>query len=865
MASTRFTSQAAASYRRQIAEAGGIELFAIGRLNGAGEVCELEVHCRGNSDSVPALLSRPRPGEVVIHNHPSGIMQASNADMMLASKYGEDGVGMVITDNDVRRALWVVEPHRKVLVPVETKDVARVFSEQLPKIIEGYEAREGQVQMSMAVAEALNEDRIVALEAGTGTGKSLAYLAPAVVWALQNEGRVAVSTYTLTLQNQLASSDLPLLHRTGMKFEYAVMKGRSNYLCRRKLAEASQEELDDPSLQSQLEALREWITVTPDGTRADLGFSMTDEDWDRVASDHDQTLRARCPHFNECFYYQARRKAAQAQVLVLNHALLLADLHIKSQTGGDGILPRFDRVVIDEAHHLEDAGTSMLDERVTARAIRRSISRLLPRGKRAGALTRLHGHLMSQSSPLDEAEKQRVEKTTDLLMAMLPELQTDCGHWLEQIHMDALGPEQPTWRLDPKTRNSPTWSYQLQPTIEEAAERLRKAARYIEVIEQIIQDIPVAKRPGPAQPRFELSRSKGRLSEFARICQSFATDDADLVKWIGEAPGRNKPPQATLRVAPVDVGPLLKRLLFDAQKTVIMTSATLTVRGHFDHFLSRIGLQDLPEPTPEGAHPVAMEEMVYHAEDNGPASRLDTGIFPSPFDYAKQAILATPRDFPNPDDPRFEAWVERAVIRAVELTGGGVFVLCTSHQLVQRLHSAAQAELGDTRLLLKQGQMGRHRLLERFRSNGDAVLFGTDSFWEGVSVSGEALRMVLIPRLPFRVPTEPVQLARYERLESLGLDPFRNYALPQAVLRLRQGVGRLIRTQRDQGAVLLLDRRAMERWYGRIFLASIPPMQRISGTMRTILERLSNFYVSGKDTRTLDKSEGDEVENGVPS
>ena len=239
--------------------------------------------------------------------------------------------------------------------------------------------------------------------------------------------------------------------------------------------------------------------------------------------------------------------------------------------------------------------------------------------------------------------------------------------------------------------------------------------------------------------------------------------------------------------------------------------------------------------------------MPYEAEPDAHAERLETGVFPSPFDYTQQAVLALPRDFPVPDDDRFEAWVERAVIRTIEITGGGVFVLCTSHQLISRLHRSTQASLGDRYLLLCQGQMGRHRILERFKKDGSAVLFGTDSFWEGVSVSGQALRMVLIPRLPFRVPTEPVQLARYERLEEQGLDPFRNYALPQAVLRLRQGVGRLIRTQDDRGAVLLLDRRAMERWYGRIFLGSLPPMQRIGGPMRAVLERVARFYTANAD------------------
>jgi ATP-dependent DNA helicase DinG len=427
-------------------------------------------------------------------------------------------------------------------------------------------------------------------------------------------------------------------------------------------------------------------------------------------------------------------------------------------------------------------------------------------------------------------------------MGLLPELHTDVAHWMEQLHMDALSTDQPTWRLVQASRKQDIWLHQLQPTIEEAAERLREASRYLGVLEEIMEGIPPKQRPGPAQPRFELTRARNRLADFARICHAFSSDESSLVKWIGEAPGRARPAQAALRIAPIEVGQWLQRLLFEPQRTVVMTSATLTVRGHFDHFLSRIGLADSEVPVDPEASPQAMEEIPFEPDPQGERARLDTGIFPSPFYYEEQALLALPRDFPVPDDPRFEPWVERAVIRAIEVTGGGVFVLCTSHQLLGRLHAAAQDALGDRYLLLRQGQMGRHRALERFKSDGSAVLFGTDSFWEGVSVSGAALRMVLIPRLPFRVPTEPVQLARYERLEAQGLDPFRSYALPQAVLRLRQGVGRLIRTQTDRGSVLLLDRRAMERWYGRVFLGSLPTMQRTGGPMRAVLERLERFH-----------------------
>jgi ATP-dependent DNA helicase DinG len=317
------------------------------------------------------------------------------------------------------------------------------------------------------------------------------------------------------------------------------------------------------------------------------------------------------------------------------------------------------------------------------------------------------------------------------------------------------------------------------------------------------------------QSIFELSRALRRLTQKAAFLSAYAAPNDQTVSWLERDRSRRSVPTARLLDAPIEVGDMLREQLFETMQSVVITSATLTVAKGFDHLSNRIGLNS--------------------------CDRLETGTFASPFDYRTQSILGIPRDLPTPKEPGFAEAVSQLVIEAIKRSDGGTFVLCTSYALVNRLHADAQHELGDTLPLLKQGSMGRGHLLARFKQDRRSVLFGTDSFWEGIDVKGDNLRLVIIPRLPFRVPTEPVQQARHERLEAQGLDPFRAYSLPQAVLRFRQGFGRLIRTQSDRGAVLLLDRRVTNHWYGRVFLNSLPDVPRAQGPRRMVLDRISRL------------------------
>jgi ATP-dependent DNA helicase DinG len=780
--------------REAIREAGGIEVFAIGDVDFMRKVSRLEIHCRGTRDAVPALMERPRAGQVVIHNHPSGVVEASPADLGLAAQYGDNGIGVVIVDNDVTRDLWVVEPAKITREPIPRDRLRDFFLKDLPKVLPGYEPRPGQLAMAENLADALDQQHITVVEAGTGTGKSLGYLAPVVLWALANDSKVVVSTYTRSLQAQLVRDDLPALRRAGLDFRVALLKGRNNYLCRRKLDILVNDESEDAGLMARIQG---WTDATEEGTLQDFGESLDDAIWERLQSDTDQTLRVRCPHYNTCFFYGSRRTAAASHVLVVNHALLLADLSVKSETGGDGLLPRYDRVILDEGHHLEDAATSVASCSLTHFGIRRATGPLLKNRRRPGALARIQ-FAMGEGRP-------RVARRCERVAETVAALREEADMTLEAVYGGLLH-EKPQLRITPAVRQSALWQEDLAPSLATLGKLLLDAVNQLAALLGELED---GDAKPPTQPLLDLGRARRRLHRHAAVVGDLlGGSQENRCHWV-ERDGQ----RARLCSAPIDVGPLLEELLFSRIAAVGITSATLTVNGSFEPWLQRHGVQD-----------------------------AQVTSIPSPFSYRDQAILALPRDLPRPDTP---GWVERVAevtIALLEASSGGAFVLCTSYRMVNALSARIDIALGQDHPILVQGRGSRERLLERFRQAPGAILVGTDSFWEGVSVRGDGLRLVIIPRLPFRVPTEPVAQARYERLETLGKDPFRTWSLPTAVIKLRQGFGRLIRSRSDRGAVVILDRRIHDMWYGRVFLRSLPDARRITGPARVVVQQLRDFY-----------------------
>ncbi len=783
--SLRFTPEAAAALRREISDAGGVEVFAVGEVDEKRCVIAVEVHARGTSDAVLALRSRPRAGQVVIHNHPSGDLRPSAPDTHLAGNFGEDGVGFVIVDSAVARSNWVVEPMHRAAEPVDAEEIRRFFDEELPGSLPGWEPRPAQTEMAERVGEVLSagpDGASLVVEAGTGTGKSLAYLVPAALWALRNDKKVVVSTHTKALQAQLMGDDLPLLHRVfGDKLRSAVLKGRGNYACRRKLESAEVEEEDEDALR----ALVQWAQTSRTGDRSELP-GLPEGVWEEVESDSDHTLRARCPHFNTCFYYTARRDAAAAHLIIVNHALLFADLALKGRNSGTGILPAYDRMILDEAHHLEAAATTAGELRLSELAIRRAVARLLPRARRPGALVRL-----AQRRPdVDRL----VPDAMDALRAVL-----DCA----RISFYALGRLRPLPLLIPEP--FPEGHY-----LTDLAEELDRACGRLGAIEALLADEEQPLKPEEAQPLKELQRTHRRLQEQSAAANALLSADDQGCRYI--AAGRRG--AVVLVRAPIDVVPFLREHLGPREgRATVLTSATLTVQGRFDHFIERTGMR--------GA---------------------EQALFPGPFDYQRQALLLTPRDLPSPNDPEWFERVGAVVSDAVEATRGGAFVLCTSYDAVQRLAAITRERTGGSLPILEQPVSGPSGVLAQFRADRQAVLFATDSFWEGVSVRGEGLRLVIIPRLPFRPPNDPVASARHDRMAAAGLDPFYGYTLPQAVIKLRQGFGRLVRSTTDRGVVMILDRRLHDHAYGRVFLSSLPNARRHTGPWRSALGMLRSFF-----------------------
>lgn len=803
---SRIAPEASTQLARAIREARGVEVFAIGDVE-ENRIVSVTVTCRGTKEQVNALVDRPRAGQVVIHNHPSGNLQPSDADMQLAGIYGENGVGFVIIDSAAQRSNWVVEPYIPRRAPVDRTALEAFFLKGLPAAMEGHEPRPAQLEMAHRVADALDEGKPLVIEAGTGTGKSLAYLVPAALWSLANDSKVVISTYTRSLQVQLQQSDLPLLEQGGITVRTAILQGRNNYVCKRRLAILQSDH--DPQDAELVHAIAGWSDTTDEGVRTDLPVRVDAALWDRVLSDSDLTRSTRCPHYATCHYYQARRRAAAAHLVVVNHALLMADRSVVD-FAGRGILPRYARIIVDEGHHLADAATSVTSARLTARAVRRAALPLLDT-KRSGALSRLADKLDTAGlSSLSREALERLVEHSGVAHDILQALATSVRHLLAQIANRALPPDGSPLRITEAVEQSQLWSLGLRPDVAHLATELRAACDSLDAVLQVLDDVDVPE--AAVQPLLDVRRSRRRLGQHAEVVESFRLPPDDGVRWIEPARSHRGDPTAALCAAPIDVAPTLKQIVWDPVPGTVATSATLSVAGSFSWW-SRI--HGLREP--------------------------QTSLIPSPFDYAEQALLGLPRDLPPPDSPGYTERMSAVIAQAIEVSDGGAFVLCTSFQAVQTFARALRTS-APRRVVFAQGEAGRAILLNRFRDNPRSVLVGVDSFWEGVSVRGRGLRLVLIPRLPFRVPTDPLRQARHEREASMGRDPFLTTSLPEAVIKLRQGFGRLIRSRTDHGAVLILDRRLHDRRYGRVILKALPPARRVTGPWRRVLEALTQQF-----------------------
>lgn len=819
----RIAPNAAAAVRAAIRLAGGREVCFVCKVDEREVIVGARVVARGDIKSVLALPGFAQRGELLLHNHPSGNLEPSGPDLEIAARMHDAGVGFAIVDNDASEVYVVVEvPRERKQAPVDVRSVDALLGASGPiaRLHQRYEDRTSQRGFARTITRLYNGGGIGVLEAGTGVGKSLGYLIPALRWAAQNGERTVISTNTINLQEQLVGKDLPFLARAldDQPVRFALLKGWHNYVCLLRLEQArgAGATLFDAGSVADVEAIAAWAERTADGSLSDLITPPKPDVWDEVAAEPDLCLRLQCPHFDKCFLFAARRQAAQADVIVVNHHLLLADLAVRraSQKWDDSaVLPPYSRLVIDEGHHLEDAAASHLGATATRRGLQRLFGRLERRGK--GLLPTLAARLSARKDLLSVA-------SLDLVHARLfpsAVAARDKGGVVFDL-LDGLMQESraPVMRLTDAFADHLIWRAGLSAALEDLLRELTLLGDNLRLVrERLETDEQALEAQAPLLG--ELRGVARRLDNAGDALREGLTPAGKhpTVRWL-EVRGKER--NLAVTSVPLDLAPILREDLFKRLETAIVTSATLSTDGKFDFVRTRLGLtEDDVEP--------------------------ETQVFPSPFDYPSQAMLAVPTDIPAPNvDPRghFEAVVD-AIAEVARAAGGGVFALFTSHRDVREAAQVLRERGVDQRFpLMVHGEDGRAALLRRFTDAGHAILLGTSSFWEGVDVPGDPLRALVLSKLPFKVPTEPLTAAHCEAIEARGGDAFREYMIPHAALRLKQGFGRLIRTATDQGVVVLMDPRAESKPFGRELVEGLPPARRVIAPWAEVSREITRFY-----------------------
>ena len=659
----------------------------------------------------------------------------------------------------------------------------------LARAMSDFEPRAGQAQMAAAVARVFERGGVLLAEAGTGTGKTLAYLVPAIL----SRERVLVSTGTKNLQEQIYFKDIPALREAlGIPFTAAYMKGRANYLCLHKLDELH-DNGGDLAHDVFLPIITEWAGRTETGDRAELQDLPEDVAfWSEVAATAETCLGAECPRYDDCFVTRMRQRAAAADVVIVNYHLLCADAAVRQSNFGE-VIPACSRAILDEAHQLEDVATQYFGLSVSTYRVEelaRDAERLVAGGRD------------------DRKTRDQVERAVEMLRDAARDFFSDVAF----AHRPSRASGRPE-QVEGRGRGAVRGEERVRATPESLGEAYETAARLTGALD-LIESALASARPAPQTSGAsneddgdEAARTADDAETFAALVRRAAAlrdelrfllrarDDAYV--YFVEFRGRG----IFLRASPIDVSAIVHDLLIDKMRTTVLTSATLTVDGSFDYLRSRLGIR-------------SAEEIRLASE----------------FDFARQAILYLPPRMPDPRSDAFTTAASREVIEILKATRGRAFVLFTSYASLRSVQ--AMAEMALDYPIFSQGSAPRSQLLNRFRATPNAVLFATSSFWQGVDVVGEALSCVIVDKLPFASPVDPITAARVDAIRAQGGDPFAEYQVPLAILALQQGLGRLIRHRRDRGVLAVLDPRLRTKGYGRRFIESLPPAPIVSDVAR---------------------------------
>ncbi|MBN1259854.1 MAG: DEAD/DEAH box helicase [Anaerolineae bacterium] len=758
--------------------------------------------------------------------------------VQLADRRGQDVFGPLFLPEVESDPL---EPREKS-VPIDVARLEDLLGENGPlaQVFEDYEFREEQVAMMRSAVLAFNQGHHLLVEAGTGTGKSLAYLLPALKWADQNDDRVVISTNTINLQEQLAGKDIPLLERlfpTG--FRYMVLKGRSHYLCRRQFQALRRR---GPSTQDEMCVLAKillWLPNTLDGDGDGLFLPTPGERgvWSRLSASAENCSARDCPYYHGsgCFFYQARERAETVHLLVVNHALLLADIAAQNR-----VLPDYNHLIVDEAHHLERATTEALHFSVDWYSLRYLFEELLSgRGNFPGILDELQGVAQQLSRKVRTALADQVIRLQDAAnqaMQHLERLFDVLTVFLDDHVQDGDNPYGVRLRLTPGSRMQPGWEA-VAVTWDSVSIPFGTLVQGLQRLANALDDAQESAGPDLEAPLSRLLSTSLRLSEaHMQLAALIAQPSENAIYWLESSSRRNNTSASyadgvlALHSAPLHVGPLVQEHLFEKKRTVIMTSATLRVDDSFDYVRERLSAWD--------------------------AEELAVG---SPFDYRSAALLYVANNIPEPGRAGYQQRVSEALLNLFTATQGRAMALFTSYTQLRATADMIRGPLGGAGITVyAQGNgSSRAQLLQNFRRDARAVLLGTRSFWEGVDIPGEDLSCLVIAKLPFDVPNDPIVAARSEACDSA----FNDYMVPEAVLRFLQGFGRLIRTRSDTGIVVVLDSRIVTKRYGQRFIQSLPgPTVRIGPVAD--LPEYARRWLAGKPLPVMSQSDDDPW--GVP-
>ncbi len=779
-----------------------------------GRIIEEVARISGQTDwrlaSVFQDLSRERR-----YSAPAGTLGQQLAAKGLMSSSAIDGGFAVMQAEDGRGAY---DPPLKPVpspAPLDIPELCQMLEKGglFERHFDGFEHRLQQVDMLASVAGAFNESTHLMVEAGTGTGKSMAYLIPAIYWAVQNGERVVISTNTINLQDQLLNKDIPALQQIlPVKFKAVALKGRSNYVCPRRVQLFRAKNNLSPKELRLLAKLLIWMPSTTTGDREELFMPDYEEQalWSQVASDGNLCSPRHCTA-DSCFYARARRNAESAHVIVVNHALLLADVAVDNR-----VIPEYKYLIIDEAHHLEDQVTKQLSFSTSQKMLEQLLTELsqpLRGTRRTGftheiarrALTVVPNSVKGDVNDIINQSDRAIDKSrqaTQQLFSALTNFVNEfpgSGRYNQKI------------RLIEQTRSQAAWS-NVELTWDNTSASLAEVSKALSILYTMLTELESYDVPNWEELLANLTNYRGRLDEIRSNLQTIlAKPSQDRILWV-EQDARNK--SVSLHNAPLHVGNLVNEHLLQPKESVVLTSASLRTNNAFDYFRERLHFWE--------------------------AEEVAVG---SPFDYENNTLLYLPTDIPEPNTPGHQKAVETCLVNLVRQIKGRTLVLFTSYSQLRSTASQIKGPLAEADIVVYQQGDGtsRRQLLENFKNAEQAVLLGTRSFWEGVDIAGPALSCVVITRTPFAVPSDPIVAARSETFD----DPFNQYSIPQAILAFRQGFGRLIRTKDDRGVVVVVDRRVMTKSYGQAFLDSLPEVTEHRGLLADLPSMAENWIDYG--------------------